>query len=462
MREGSVRRTVTLAATPLVAALVVAWAVVGAAGSTAHEHAGHGLRYVQTTRASAADALPVISSPARTAATWCGTPAQADLTPNSLAGFPVHWIYALPSDGGDRFSTVASLMQTDAEAIDAWWRREDPTRTPRNDLTQLQCGQQLDLTTLRAPLSGIQLADANSRFGQIFNTLLAANFRSPFTKYVVYYDGPVADADICGQGASDSSGFGLAVLYAQACVGVSTAAVVAHELLHTLGAVPRGAPHDCPSPSDGHTCDNVSDLMHPTIDGSPLSAKLLDPGRDDYYGHSGGFPDSQDSPWLVQLDRQQPVTVTISGPGRVSANVPGLQCSQTCTTTWNANTPLNLTAAPSAGSKLVRWGGACSGSGACSITVSQGTSVTALFAPLVFRLTVSVGGRGSVRSSRSGITCRPRCSASFPSFVPVRLTAVPAKGWKLRSWAGACRGKARTCSVPMTAASNARAVFVRA
>jgi hypothetical protein len=454
-------RIVALAAMPLVAALVVAWPTVGAAGPAAADHSAQALRYTQTTRASSAESLPAVRAPAGTSATWCGTPSQTDLVPNTVAGFPVHWIYATPADGADRFATFASAMQTDAETVDAWWRREDPTRAPRNDLTQLQCGQQLDLTTVRAQLSGAQLAGPDARFGAIFNSLVAANFRSPFTKYIVYYDGPVTDNDICGQGASDSSGFGLAVMYVQACAGVSTAAVVAHELLHTFGAVPDGAPHNCPAPNDGHVCDSTSDLLYPFIDASPLESKLLDPGRDDYYGHSAGYGDSQDAPWLVQLDRQQPLTVTISGPGQVSANVPGLQCSQTCTTTWNANTQMSLTATPSAGSKLVRWGGSCAGAGACSVTAAQGTTVSALFAPIVLRLTVSVDGRGSVRSSRSGITCRPRCSAAFPSHVPVRLTATPAKGWKFRSWTGACRGKSRTCSVPMTAAVSARAVFVR-
>jgi hypothetical protein len=456
-------RAIMLAATPFVAALVVAWPMLAGSGAAASDPTAgaHELRYVQTTRSSSAGSLPAVQASARASATWCGAPSQTDLAPNAVAGYPVHWIYAIPVDGPDRFATFASAMQTDAEAIDAWWRREDPTRTLRNDLTQFHCGQQLDLTSFRAQLSGAQLAGPQARFGAIFDSLLAANFRSSFTKYVVYYDGPVTEQDICGQGGSDSSGLGVAVMYVQACAGVSTAAVVAHELLHTFGAVPGGAPHDCPAPNDGHTCDTASDLMHPFIDGSPLESKLLDPGREDYYGHSAGFGDSQDSPWLVHLDRQQPFTVTISGPGQVSANVPGLQCAQTCTTTWNANTQLTLTATPAAGNKLVRWSGSCAGAAACNVTAAQGATVSALFAPIVFRLTVGVGGRGSVRSSRSGIACRPRCSATFPSYVPVRLTATPAKGWKFRSWTGACRGKNRTCSIPMTAAASARAMFVR-
>ena len=425
-----------------------------------HDHGSHGLRYVSTVTSSA-QGLPAIRSPQSATATWCGTPAQADLAPNAVAGFPVHWMYALPSDGADRFGTVANTMQTDAEEIDAWWRREDPARTPRNDLAPLPCGQQLDLTTFRMQLPGAALA-GDGRFGAVFNTLAAGNFRSPFTKYVVYYDGPVANDDVCGQGGSDGSGFGLAVVYVQSCAGVSTAAVAAHELLHTFGAVPDGAPHDCPAPNDGHTCDTESDLMYPFIDDVPLSSKLLDPGRDDYYGHASGFGDSQDAPWLVHLDRQQPFTMTITGPGGITADVPGMQCGQTCTTTWNAGTRLGLSATP--------------GTGREARPLERG----------LLRLRrvqrhdePRRDGLGALRTARlpahrecgrprlgaeltAGITCRPRCSAAFPSHVPVRLTATPAKGWRFRSWAGACRGRNRSCTVPMTAAASARALFVRA
>ena len=46
--------------------------------------------------------------------------------------------------------------------------------------------------------------------------------------------------------------------------------------------------------------------MYPFIGDGSLSAKLLDPGRDDYYGHAGAWTDSQDSPWLVRLDGRFP------------------------------------------------------------------------------------------------------------------------------------------------------------
>lgn len=455
MRDVPLSRFLLTLAGVVVAAVLVPGTVAGADAVAESDR----LANVHATTASTG--LPAIRASSSATATWCGAPSQVDRTPNLSAGFPVHWIYAVPSDGADRLGSLASTMQTDAESIDAWWRREDPTRTPRNDLAQFSCGAQLDLTTLRLQRSSAELASEES-FELILDGIAAASFRSRFTKYLVYFDGPVANDQVCGRGGSDRSGFGLAVVYIQSCSGVHTAAVAAHELLHTFGAVPAGASHDCPAPNDSHTCDTTSDLMYPFISDVRLEEKLLDPGRDDYYGHSAGFGDSQDSPWLVQLDRQQPFTVTIAGPGRVSADVPGLDCTRTCTTTWNADTRLVLSATPGSGAKLVRYGGACSGAGGCTVTTAQGASVSALFAPRTVQLRVDVAGRGTVRSSSTAITCRPRCSASLPSYVSVRITATPAKGWKFRSWAGACRGKSRSCTLSMTAATNARAVFVRA
>ena len=441
--------------------LVASVAIAGTTAVHEGELRGDGLTLRTSTRADARGlALP--GSSARAAATWCGAASQIDRVPNAIAGNPVHWVYAVPSDGQDRLSSLATVMQTSAEEIDAWWRTQDTTRLPRNDLTQFACGLQLDITTVRLPQSGAQLGSLDGRFEAVFDALDAAGLRSSFTKYLVYYDGPVSDGNVCGQGGSDPSGFGLAVVYYQACAGVSTAAVAVHEVVHTLGAVPRGAPNECSGENSGHTCDNTTDLLYPSIGDELLPGKALDPGRDDYYGHSGAWPDAQDSPWLVRHDSQTPFAVSISGPGSVSADVPGLHCAQSCSTTWNSGMRLALTATPNPGAKLVRWGTACVGSAGCTVTVGSGSSVSALFAPAAFRLTVRVSGQGAVRSSRSGITCRPRCSATFPSYSPVTLTARPAKGLKFRSWSGACRGSKRSCTVPMTAATSVRAVFVRA
>ncbi|MGI8886504.1 MAG: InlB B-repeat-containing protein [Gaiellaceae bacterium] len=442
----------------LATVVVVACAAAGGAASeidtrfTVHDLSR---QQAKTLAASSAPAR----APARAAATWCGTPGQADLAPNAVAGNPVHWVYAVPSDGPDRFASFGSVMQTDAESIDAWWRSQDPLRAPRNDLAPFSCGSQLDLTLFRLTQSSSQLSSIDARFGAITSSLLARGFGSRHTKYLVYYDGPV-EPDICGQGGSNSSGLGFAVVYVQACPGVPWNTTAAHELLHTLGAVATGAPHMCPVPDYGHVCDNALDLMYPFGDETPITGLSLDSGRDDYYGHAGSWPDTQDSPWLVQLDRQVPFALTVSGSGSVTGDVPGLRCSQSCTTTWSAGTTLELSATPTTGTKLVGWGASCSGRSTCKVVVEPGKNVSATFALETYRLTVAVTGQGSVRSSLPGIACPSRCSSLVPSYEAMRLTPAPAKGWRLQQWSGACRGKG-VCSVPMTSATSARAEFVR-
>jgi len=399
------------------------------------------------------------SGRARASATWCGTPTRADLVPNAVAGKPVHWIYAIPADGPDQSSSYASTMQTDEESIDAWWRANDPTRTLRSDLARFPCGTQIDLSIIRLSRSGAQLASVDTRFGRIADELVSLSFESEHTKYVVYYDGPV-EPEVCGQGGGSRSGLGFAIVYVRACAGVAFDTTAAHEVLHTMGAVADGAPHMCAAPDDGHVCDDPHDMMYPYGDDTPITGLTLDKGRDDYYGHPGAWPDTQDSPWLVQLDRQAPLALAITGPGSVSADVPGLQCGQSCTTMWNAGTELGLTATPARGAKLVRWSDGCSGAAGCEVVAGQAPRVSALFGPSTYRLTVSVTGKGAVRSSQGGVSCPPRCSKLVPSYQLLRLTPSAAKGWRFRAWAGACRGTG-ACRVPMTAGTNVRAVFAR-
>jgi hypothetical protein len=119
-----------------------------------------------------------------------------------------------------------------------------------------------------------------------------------------------------------------------------------------------------------------------------------------------------------------------------------------------------LTPEPGNGLRFVRWSGDCTGP-LCGLTLDGPKSVSAFFAPATFRLTVSVTGSGKVSSKPSGIACKPRCKFAFTSFSPVKLTAKPIKGWRLRGWSGGCHGARATCSVPMTAAASARAIFVK-
>jgi hypothetical protein len=408
---------------------------------------------------AAAAAAAVLVPRDAAAAPWCGTVSDTD-RPAAVAGNPVRVLYAIPSDGTDRSAELAARISDDVEAIDAWWRGQDGARTVRFDRAAFPCGAQADIGLARLTKSASQLVPESTRFGLIVDDVLAGR-DTAFTKYLVYYDGPLDSGDICGQGNGITDGTGIAIVYLTACTDISSAVVAAHELLHAFGALPSpGPPHACPG-DDGHPCDSTGDLLFPYAPQAQLAVLGLDVGRDDYYGHSGSWFDVQDSRWLRKLDAQVPLAVAIAGAGTVSGDVPGLDCAASCTTEWDVSAPLSLTAEPARGQRFVRWGGACSGDGNCSLLLDAGKRVTALFAPETFRLSLVVRGSGSVTGPAAAIRCAARCTKAVTSHEPVRLTATARTGWRLKAWAGACRGSKPVCTLPMTKASLATATFVR-
>jgi len=68
-----------------------------------------------------------------------------------------------------------------------------------------------------------------------------------------------------------------------------------------------------------------------------------------------------------------------SGAGTVSSQPAGIDCGATCTANFASGSSVTLTAAPLSGSSFTSWSGACSGSGACVVTMSAAQGVTATF-----------------------------------------------------------------------------------
>ena len=202
------------------------------------------------------------------------------------------------------------------------------------------------------------------------------------------------------------------------------------------------------------------DLLYPFADTTPLGSLILDFGRNDYYGHAGGWLDAQDSLWLRLVTRQVPLTVGIAGPGSVESDIPGVECSATCTTEWDAGTSVSLEAFAGEGQRFVRWSGACTGTLRCEVALSAAASVGVLFAPARFGVVVSLAGRGAVTGA--GAPCLvARCARQATSYTPLRLRATSAKGWRFAGWSGACSGRSAACTLPMTKASAVRARFLR-
>src|SRR4029077_5175003 len=154
--------------------------------------------------------------------------------------------------------------------------------------------------------------------------------------------------------------------------------------------------------------------------------------------------------------------VAVAGNGKVTSSPAGIDCGATCSASFNSGTPVTLTATPVSGWSFQGWGGACSGTGPCSLTMDAAKSATATFTQITYTLAVSVAGAqgGKVTSSPAGIDCGATGSASFNSGTPVTLTATPVSGWSFQGWGGACSGTG-PCSLTMDAAKSATATFTQ-
>jgi Divergent InlB B-repeat domain len=422
--------------------------------------------------AAAAALIAVPTSPAAvTPIRWCGNDvAQVDRVRDRVGGAQVHVVYAIPADGQDRFGQLASGLATDVAAIDAWWRREDPSRAPRFDLFDFPgCESRaglLDLSSVRLPEPASSYASLGGRFGRIAGQLGGVPFglASAEKKYLVFYDGVVPGDDVCGTGAgSERRGPSYAVVYLRSSCdltvgeGRGAAFVGAHELLHALGAVDDPAPHSC---EGGHVCDSPVDLMSASYGGELLETARLDVGRDDYYGHPGPWFDIQDSGWLLHAAAQFSLTLRLTGAGTIGSEPDGQGCRSTCTIEWNGGTSVQLAAEAAAGHAFGGWTGPCAAERepSCLVTVGQNLEVGAIFRPLR-RLAILLTGRGRVTAA--GVRCTRTCSPRLAEGARVTLRATPASGWRFVRWTGLCGGSRPTCSVRVGMASRVGAVFAR-
>ena len=153
-----------------------------------------------------------------------------------------------------------------------------------------------------------------------------------------------------------------------------------------------------------------------------------------------------------------------AGDGTVTSADGTINCGATCTRLYYPMATITLTAKPAAGSTFTGWTGACSGKGACAVTMSNARAVGATFAGPV---KVTVGkqhitkGDGTITSTPSGIDCGNTCIASYAPGTSIVLTAKPVPGSTFTGWKPAsplC--STGTCTLTLNAPKAVSAVFV--
>jgi len=156
------------------------------------------------------------------------------------------------------------------------------------------------------------------------------------------------------------------------------------------------------------------------------------------------------------------LTVTETGSGTVTSSDGYISCGSTCSHTYVSGTVVTLTASPAQGWGFASWSGCDqSKSNVCLLVMKADRTATATF-KVLYALSASKTGNGTVASGDGHIYCGSACSYSYLDGTQVGLTAIPAPGYTLSGWTGCNNGNGNYCAVTMTSAKNVTASFTLA
>ncbi len=147
--------------------------------------------------------------------------------------------------------------------------------------------------------------------------------------------------------------------------------------------------------------------------------------------------------------------VVTSSPTKINCTVTAGKASATgCKAQFNDGVLVTLTAKPKSGHSF-RWFTSCSGTGTCKVTMTADRTVQARFFKGPFKITISGGttgaGSGTVKSQAgltpaincaitNGVAATTGCSATYPAYQSLTLTATPAAGNAFTGWGTPCKG----------------------
>ena len=223
---------------------------------------------------------------------------------------------------------------------------------------------------------------------------------------------------------------------------------------------------------------NCGETCSKTFDGGTPVTLIAQPLADaSFIGWGGDCPQSTALTIVATINasmtctanfKRNPIQLSVlksgNGNGILASNPTGINCGNDCTTTFDADTLITLTATADASSKFIQWSGDCVANqdtpNQTQVSLTESKSCTAEFEPLPHTLTVTkTGGEGTIISSPGEINCGAQCSDSFEDGTELSLTATPAEDYKLLGWLGDCTGTDKSATVTMNADKLCTAKF---
>jgi hypothetical protein len=176
------------------------------------------------------------------------------------------------------------------------------------------------------------------------------------------------------------------------------------------------------SVSDGASLNCASGCRHQYPQGTVLTLTATAAAGSTFVGWSGGGCSGTGS-CQIEMNTAQGVTATFNtalpptdtlmvttmgtGSGRVISSPGGISCPMTCSSVYNHGTTVILSARAAEGSTFTGWSGACSGTGSCTLSMTQDLSATATFGLLPVVVTPPVVSGADLFC---GVRHRGRCN----------------------------------------------------
>src|SRR5579862_5942054 len=156
------------------------------------------------------------------------------------------------------------------------------------------------------------------------------------------------------------------------------------------------------------------------------------------------------------------LTTTVTGSGSIGSTPAGISCPGTCAFNFPTASVVTLTPTANSGFTFTGWTSACSGTGACSVTMNSDQTVGATFSA-AFLLNVGEAGTGTGTvvdnvTPTPLLNCQPNCTANYAGGTVITLTATAGPNSTFAGWSGACSGTG-SCVVTMSQAQSVTATF---